>query len=176
MDRNEIEALRNLIRDIPDYPKPGVIFKDITTLLKEGKWFQRAVDLLIEGCAQVQADLVIAVEARGFAIAAPIAYKLGKGLVIARKPGKLPYKTHSITYQLEYGTDTLEIHQGDIKPGARLLLIDDLLATGGTSRAVIDLVKGQGGEVVQCLYLIELTFLKGREQLAPYPVFSLIRF
>lgn len=176
MGKNEIEILRNLIRDIPDYPKAGVIFKDITPLLKDGKWFQRAVDLLIEGCVHAHADLVIAVEARGFAVAAPVAYRLGKGLIIARKPGKLPYKTHSVTYQLEYGTDTLEVHQGDITPGARVLLIDDLLATGGTSRAVIDLVKEQGGEVVQCLYLIELTFLKGREKLLPYPVFSLIQF
>lgn len=176
MTEGEIEILRHLIRDIPDYPKKGVIFKDITTLLREGKWFQRAIDLLLEACQDKDFDLVIAGEARGFAIASPLAYKLGKGLIIARKPGKLPYKTLRATYELEYGTDALEVHQGDIKPGSRVLLVDDLLATGGTSRAIINLVTQQEGQVVLCLYLIELTFLAGREKLAPYPVFSLINF
>ncbi|MEE8449602.1 MAG: adenine phosphoribosyltransferase [Thermodesulfobacteriota bacterium] len=176
MAETELETLRGLIRDVPDYPKKGVIFKDITTLLREGKWFKRAIDLLIDGCPREEFDQVIAVEARGFAIASPIAYCLEKGLVIARKPGKLPYRTEKISYELEYGSDSLEVHQGDIKPGSRVLMVDDLLATGGTSKAVIELVEKMGGKVVQCLYLIELTFLQGREKLKGYPLFSLIKF
>lgn len=176
MAESELETLRSLIRDIPDYPKKGVIFKDITTLLREGKWFKRAIDLMIEGCRKEEFEQVIAVEARGFAVASPIAYRLEKGLVIARKPGKLPYRTEKMSYELEYGSDTLEVHQGDIKPGSRVLMVDDLLATGGTSKAVIELVEKLGGKVIQCLYLIELTFLNGREKLAGCPVFSLIKF
>ena len=173
---DDIRRIKGLIRDIPDFPQRGVIFRDITTLLREGRWFKRAVDLLYQECRGLKFDRIVAVEARGFAIAAPLAYKLKKGLILVRKPGKLPYKTRRVTYQLEYGSDALEMHQDEIQPGFKILLVDDVLATGGTCRAVIDLVSGQGGEVVSCLFLIELTFLKGREKLAPCPVFSLIQY
>lgn len=175
-EQDEIQVLKGLIRDVPDFPTKGVVFKDITTLLKEGRWFSRAIELLVRACSDVEFDLIVGIEARGFAIAGPLACRLGKGLVLVRKPGKLPYKTDRVSYQLEYGTDSLEIHQGDVVPGTQLLLVDDVLATGGTSRAVADLVQRLGGVVVKCLFLIELSFLKGREKLEPLPVQSLLTY
>ncbi len=171
-----MESLKQKIRDIQDFPKPGVVFKDITTLLRDASSFNRAVDLLGHRYLDWTFDLVVGVEARGFVVGAALAYKLNKGVVLVRKPGKLPYKTHSADYALEYGTDSLEIHQDAVASGQRVLIVDDLLATGGTVGAVIDLVHRTGGQVVECAFLAELTFLGGREKLGAVPVYSLLQF
>lgn len=171
-----MDDLKKKIRDIQDFPKPGIGFKDITTLLSDAGSFNRAVDLMAHRYIDTKVDLVLGIEARGFIIGSALAYKLNKGVILVRKPGKLPYKTHSISYDLEYGTDTLEIHQDAIFPGARILIADDVLATGGTVRAVIDLISKMGGEVVECAFLTELLFLEGRKKLEGIPVFSLITF
>ena len=171
-----METLKAKIRDIVDFPKPGIVFKDITTLLRDASSFNRAVDLLGHRYLDLPVDVVVGIEARGFLIGAALAYKLNKGVVLVRKPGKLPYKTHSATYELEYGTDTLEIHQDAIEPGQRVLIADDVLATGGTVRAVVDLVRRLGGEVVECAFLSELTFRRGRDKITDVPVYSLIQF
>lgn len=171
-----MEDLKRIIRDIVDFPKPGVVFKDITTLLRDASCFNRAVDLLGHRYLETQVDVVVGIEARGFIVGAALAYKLNRGVILVRKPGKLPYKTHSTTYQLEYGTDTLEIHQDAFEPGQRVLIADDVLATGGTVRAVADLVRKMGGEVVECAFLAEIVALKGRDKLTDLPVHSLIQF
>ena len=170
------EDLKDKIRDIADFPKPGIVFKDITTLLRDASSFNRAVDLLGHRYLDREIDVVLGIEARGFIIGAALAYKLNKGVILVRKPGKLPFKTHSATYELEYGTDTLEIHQDSVDRGQKVLIVDDLLATGGTVRAVLDLVRRMGGEVVECGFLVELEFLQGREKLREVPVFSLLRY
>jgi adenine phosphoribosyltransferase len=171
-----VEDLKLKIRDIVDFPKPGVVFKDITTLLRDASCFNRAVDLLGHRYLETQVDVVVGIEARGFIMGAALAYKLNRGVILVRKPGKLPYKTHAATYQLEYGTDTLEIHQDAIEPGQRVLIADDVLATGGTVRAVADLVRRMGGEVVECSFLAEIVALNGRAKLTDLPVHSLIQF
>lgn len=171
-----MEQLKNKIRDIADFPKPGIVFKDITTLLRDASSFNRAVDLLGHRYLDRPVDVVIGIEARGFIVGAALAYKLNKGVILVRKPGKLPYKTHSTTYELEYGTDTLEIHQDSIEKGQRVLIADDVLATGGTVKAVTELVHRMGGVVVECAFLAELTFLKGRARLGDIPIHSLIQF
>ncbi|MFC1674755.1 adenine phosphoribosyltransferase [Candidatus Omnitrophota bacterium] len=168
--------LEAYIRDIPDFPKKGIIFKDITTLLKDKDAFAAALRALADKYKDQKIDSVLAVEARGFIFGGAIAEKLGTGFVPVRKKGKLPAKTQSITYSLEYGTDTLEIHEDAIKPGDKILIIDDLLATGGTSKAVCDLVKQLKGEVAGIAFLIELEFLKGRDKLKGYPISSLIKY
>lgn len=167
--------LKNYIRDIPGFPKEGIIFKDITTLLKEAKAFKRAVDLIVGEYKNKSIDTVVSVEARGFFFGAAVAYKLGVGLVPVRKKGKLPHKTNAVTYDLEYGTDTLEMHQDAIKKGDRILIVDDLLATGGTVKAVTELVENMGGVIAGIAFVIELLPLKGREKLKGYPVTSLIK-
>ena len=167
--------LKSCIRDIPNFPKQGIIFKDITTLLKNGEKFREAVDLFAENLKDKKIDVVLGIEARGFIFGAALAYKLGAGIAPIRKKGKLPHKTHAITYDLEYGKDTLEIHQDAFENGARVLIIDDLLATGGTCRAVIDLVEKMGGRIEAIAFLIELTALKGRDKLKGYPIISLIK-
>ena len=171
-----VEELKKKIRDVVDFPKPGIVFKDITTLLRDASSFNRAVDLLGHRYLDREIDVVLGIEARGFIIGAALAYKLNKGVILVRKPGKLPYKTHSVEYELEYGSDALEIHQDAIEPGQKVLIADDVLATGGTVRAVIDLVRRMGGEIVECAFLAELTFLRGREKLRDVPVYSLIQF
>lgn len=171
-----VDELRDKIRDIPDFPKKGILFKDVTPLLSDGRVFRKAIDRIGERYSAKDIDLVVGVEARGFIMGAALAYKLGAGVILVRKPGKLPYKTHQTIYELEYGTDTLEIHQDAIKPGERVLICDDLLATGGTVLAAIDLVKKMQGEVVEIAFLIELSFLKGRDKLKDYKIFSLIQF
>ncbi|GAB4252025.1 MAG: adenine phosphoribosyltransferase [Deferrisoma sp.] len=171
-----VDELKQKIRDIQDFPKPGIVFKDITTLLRDASSFNRAVDLLGHRYLDQPIDVVVGIEARGFVVGSALAYKLNKGVILVRKPGKLPYKTHSVSYELEYGTDTLEIHQDAIEPGQKVLIADDVLATGGTVRAVIDLIRRMGGEVVECAFLAELTFLQGREKLQDVPVHSLIQF
>lgn len=167
--------LKSYIRDIPGFPKEGIIFKDITPLLKSGKKFKEAVDTMAAGFKDKKVDVVLSVEARGFIFGAAIAYRLGAGIIPIRKKGKLPFRTHSVTYELEYGTDTLEIHQDAFKKGDKVLIVDDLLATGGTTRAVIDMVEKMGGDIVGIAFLIELTALKGREKLKSYPITSLIK-
>jgi len=168
--------LAKYIRDIPDWPKPGVLFKDITTLLKEPEAFREAVDRLAEPFKDKDIDLVVSIEARGFIFGGALAYKLGAGFVPARKPGKLPAETIKEEYALEYGTDALEVHKDAIKPGQKVLLFDDVLATGGTLSAAARLIERLGGEIVGIALLIDLTFLKGREKLKKYEVYSLIEY
>ena len=171
-----MEDLKSIIRDVPDFPKKGIVFKDITTLLADAKSFQRMVDLLAHRYVGEKIDKVVGVEARGFIIGAALAYKLGAGVVLVRKPGKLPSETFSKSYELEYGTDTLEIHRDAIKPGERVLIADDVLATGGTMAAVVDMVSTLGGEIVDCCFMAELDFLNGRSRLPAGKVYSLIKF
>ena len=167
--------LAALVRDIPDFPKQGIIFKDITTLLKVPEAFRQVVDELTERFRDKRVDVVVGMESRGFIFAAPLAYNLGAGLVPVRKLGKLPHDTLSIEYALEYGTNTLEIHRDGIEPGQRVLIVDDLLATGGTVAATVELVQQLKGEVVAAAFLIELEFLEGRQALRDVEVVSLIR-
>ena len=168
--------LRSHIRDIPDFPKPGIVFKDIMPLLADGAALRSAVDQLGEWSEPRTPDIVLGAESRGFILGAALAVRLGCGFVAARKPGKLPYDTISANYALEYGEDALHVHVDAIKPGTRVLVHDDLLATGGTARAKCELVESLGGVVVGCLFLIELSFLDGRAKLAPHDVHSLIRY
>ena len=170
-----MEGLKSLIRDIPGFPKEGIIFKDITPLLRDKDKFREAVDLISDKFKSKKIDFILSVESRGFIFGAAVAYKLGIGLVPIRKKGKLPYETHSVTYDLEYGKDTLEIHSDAFKKGSKVLIVDDLLATGGTSKAVADLVENMGGKVVGFAFLIELVALKGRDKLLGYPIVSLIK-
>ncbi len=173
----DVAHLRDLIRDIPDFPEPGVAFKDITTLLADPAGFAAAVDLLVAPFQDAGVELVVGVEARGFVFSAPVAYALDAGLVPIRKPGKLPSAIDSVTYELEYGGGTLEIHADAIPRGSRCLIVDDVLATGGTARAAIELVERQGGEVVGSAFLAELTFLGGRGRLgSSAPVVALIDY
>jgi adenine phosphoribosyltransferase len=169
-------GLKDCIRAIPDFPKPGILFRDITTLLKNSKAVKEAVDGLAKKYKNKKIDAVVAVEARGFIFGGALAHKLGAGFVPVRKKGKLPWKTNSATYELEYGTDTLEMHQDAIGAGDRVLIVDDLLATGGTVKAVIDLVGQLKGKIAGIAFLIELEGLKGREKLKGYPVYSLIKY
>jgi adenine phosphoribosyltransferase len=165
---------RDWIRDIPDFPKPGILFKDITPLLAEPKVFRPVIDRLAEQFSGRGIDTVAAAEARGFIFGAPLALALGVSFVPIRKPGKLPYKTVSLEYALEYGTDRLEMHNDAVGPGRKVLLLDDVLATGGTMQASRDLVLQTGAEVVACAFVVELSFLNGRARLEPCEVFSLI--
>ncbi len=168
--------LRAHIRDIPDFPKPGIVFKDITPLLLDPRALDVAIDQLSAYADGLGVDLVVAPEARGFILGAAIARQLGAGFVPARKPGKLPHETVSAEYVLEYGIDALEVHADALAGGARVLVHDDLLATGGTARALCDLVTGLGAEVLGCAFLVELSFLGGRGRLAPYEVNAVIDF
>jgi adenine phosphoribosyltransferase len=168
--------LKTYIRNIPDFPKEGIQFKDITTLLKDGPAFRQMVDQIANSLKDMKIDCVVGPEARGFIMSAPISYALGVGLVPARKPGKLPAETCSYEYELEYGTDKLEIHKDAIKAGMRVAIVDDLLATGGTSLAAAKLVEQMGGEVVAMRFAIELLELGGREKLAAYDVDALIAY
>jgi adenine phosphoribosyltransferase len=168
--------LADLIRNIPDFPIPGVQFKDITTLLRDGPAFQQVVDAFAARYQGRALDAIVGIESRGFILSAPLAYRLGLGLVPVRKQGKLPASTHLIEYDLEYGSNKLEIHRDAFTPGARVVVIDDLLATGGTIEAACQLVELAGGVIEEVAFLIELEFLHGREKLGNYPVFSLIRY
>ena len=171
-----VEKLKKIIRDVPDFPKKGVLFKDITTLLKDPASFQRTVDLMSHRYVGKGIDVVVGVEARGFIVGAALAYKLGAGVILVRKPGKLPHKTHKASYKFEYGEDSLEIHQDAISPGQKVLIADDVLATGGTVSAVINLVEKMGGQIVECAFLSEIEALNGRSKIKNYPVFALIKF
>lgn len=171
-----MEDLKKYIRNIPDFPKKGILFRDITTLLSESERFKEVIDVLSKRYADKKIDAVVAVESRGFIFGGALAYKLGAAMVLVRKKGKLPYKTLSVTYSLEYGEDTLEMHEDAFKPGARILLMDDLLATGGTLGAVIDLVQKLKGEIVEIAFIIELSDLKGRTRLKDFPVYSMVKY
>lgn len=171
-----MEELKDIIRDVPDFPKKGILFKDITTLLADAKSYQRMIDLLAHRYIGEKIDKVVGVEARGFIIGAALAYKLGAGIVLVRKPGKLPSEVLKKTYALEYGTDTLEIHTDAFNKGDRVLIADDLLATGGTVAAVVDMVSGMDVELVECCFMAELEFLEGVKRLPEGKVFSLLKF
>ncbi len=171
-----LDELRGLIRDIPDFPQPGVVFKDITPLLADENAFSSVIDLIVVNYGRGNIDKVVGIEARGFILASPVAYHFGAGFVPVRKAGKLPWNVESEEYALEYGTAVLEAHQDSIKAGERVLIVDDVLATGGTARAAARLVERLGGEVVGIACLIELSFLNGRDNLAGYDFFGLITY
>jgi adenine phosphoribosyltransferase len=168
--------LESKIRDIPDFPKRGIVFKDIMPLLADKEALHETVERLAEFAEPRKPDLILGAEARGFILGAALAYRLDCGFIAARKPGKLPWRTVSVKYALEYGFDALELHADAIKPGTRVLVHDDLLATGGTAKAKVDLVEQLGGEVVGVAFVIELTFLHGRDRLDGYDIFSLIQY
>jgi adenine phosphoribosyltransferase len=170
------ETLRGTIREIPDFPKPGILFYDITTVLKDPAAYKEAIDLMLEPYRDERVDIVVGMESRGFIFSAPMAYQLGTGFVPVRKLGKLPAETITVEYALEYGSNTLEIHRDAIQPGQQVLIVDDLLATGGTVRGTIDLVERLKGEVVGLAFLVELDFLKGRERLQGRKVTSVIKY
>ncbi|NND96304.1 MAG: adenine phosphoribosyltransferase [Pirellulaceae bacterium] len=168
--------LRNFVREIPDYPKPGILFRDITPMLTNPGALQRASDAIAAPFLDKKIDIVAAAEARGFIFAAPIALKLGAGFVPIRKPGKLPFNFHSFAYELEYGTDELQVHVDGVQPGQRVIIVDDLLATGGTMEACCRLLEKCDAEIVGCSFLIHLVPLGGEERLNPYPVHSVLRY
>jgi adenine phosphoribosyltransferase len=171
-----VDSLRAQIREVPDFPKPGILFYDITTLIKQAKPFAEAIDLLVEPFANQHVDVVVGMESRGFIFSAPMAIRLDAGFVPVRKLGKLPAETISVEYALEYGTNTLEVHKDAIQPGQKVLIVDDLLATGGTVLGTIDLVKQLKAEIVGLSFLVELQFLKGRARLGGYDIHSVIQF
>jgi adenine phosphoribosyltransferase len=171
-----VADLPALVRDIPDFPKPGIVYKDITPILASADGLDAAVSALAAVTRNLRADIVIGAEARGFLLGPALARELGAGFVLARKPGKLPHETVRAEYVLEYGTDALELHSDAVAAGARVLVHDDLLATGGTAKALCELVEQLDGEVVACAFLIELTFLNGRERLAGYDVHALLQY
>jgi adenine phosphoribosyltransferase len=171
-----MDELRRLIRDIPDFPKQGIVFKDLTPLMADAAGLHRAVEGLAELARPLNVDCVVAAEARGFLLGPALALELGAGFLLARKPGRLPYETVSAEYLLEYGASQLELHSDALSSGARVLVHDDLLATGGTAGALCELVERLGGEVAGCSFLIELAFLGGRERLAPHEVHALLRY
>jgi adenine phosphoribosyltransferase len=171
-----MKELRDLIADVPGFPKPGIVFKDITPLLRTREGLALAIDSIASEYAERSIEAVAAVESRGFIFGTGVAYRMGVGFIPMRKPGKLPRETVSATYELEYGTDTIEMHGDAVESGTRVLMVDDLLATGGTMEAACRLVEQVGGEVVACAFVIELDFLKGREKLAGREVFSLVHY
>ena len=173
-----MESVKQIIRDVPDFPKKGIIFKDITPLLGDPVAFQKTINSLKDRYANKSVDAVVGVEARGFIFASALAYALGTGVVMVRKPGKLPYKTFQETYSLEYGSDTVEIHQDALRSGQNIIVIDDVLATGGTLSATLNLIRKnfKTVNVLEVVFLIELDFLKGREKLKDAPVYSMIHY
>jgi adenine phosphoribosyltransferase len=176
MQDNRITKIRNIIRDIPDYPKKGILFKDITTLLQDSEHFNLAIDVLIESVQKMSFDAVAAIESRGFIFGSVLSYEMGIGFIPIRKPGKLPADVISEEYALEYGTDKIEMHKDAIAPGQKILIVDDLLATGGTAKAACNLIEKSGGSVEALLFLIELSFLNGRNLFKGYKVTSIIDY
>src|ERR1700754_1611924 len=168
------ELIQERIRDVPDYPKPGIVFKDITPLLADHVTFSRVVDAIVAHYGSGAVDKVVGIEARGFILAAPVAYRFGVGLVPVRKKGKLPWKTYEKSYDLEYGTETIELHRDAFQPGDRVLIVDDVLATGGTAQATAELVREGGGDIVGISVLMELAFLDGRSRLGNLDIHSLV--
>jgi adenine phosphoribosyltransferase len=171
-----VDAIKQALRNVPDFPKPGIVFKDITPLLGDPALFANTIQFLTERVAAHQAQGIVAIEARGFLFGAPVAHALGLPLQLARKPGKLPYKTVSVTYDLEYGSDRIELHTDAVEPGKSYAVIDDLIATGGTAAATADLIELQRGRVACCAFVIELSFLGGVQRLGTRPVEALIRY
>ena len=171
-----LALLRARVRDVPDFPRPGILFRDLTPLMGDGVALGEAIDLLAESVSRHRPELVIAIESRGFIFGAPVAASLGIGFVPVRKPGKLPHKTRRRSYALEYGTDALEMHADAFVAGARVVIVDDLLATGGTAAATVELVREIGGEVVGATFVVELTLLRGRDRLAGVPVDALLKY
>ena len=171
-----MDCFKQLIRDIPDFPKPGIVFRDITPLLRDGRAFAQTIDQFAERYARKPIDAVVAIESRGLVLGAALALRLKAGLVLVRKRGKLPHKTHQEPCELEYGSEVLEIHQDALQPHERVLIVDDVLATGGTMRAAIRLVGRLRAKVIETAFLIELTPLKGRKKLTPHSVFSLVKY
>jgi len=169
-------SLRDAVRDVPDFPKAGIIFKDITPILCDGKLFRAAIGLFLERCRTMEIDKMVCIDARGFLFGSAVAYEMGIGLVPIRKKGKLPYKTERAAYTLEYGEAEMEMHIDSINRGERIVLIDDLLATGGTSASAVTLIEKVGGVLVEAQFLIELEFLHGRQKLEPAPVVSFLKF
>jgi len=171
-----MDNLKKLIREVPDFPKPGINFYDITTLLKDAAGLEESIDAMTEMCRGMAVDTVIGIESRGFIFGTPLAYQLGVGFVPVRKPKKLPADKVAVSYELEYGTDSLEMHKDAVGEGHNVLIVDDLLATGGTAKAVVDLVESVGGKVAGLLFAVELTFLNGRSKFEGYRVQSLIKY
>jgi len=176
MGSEMLETLRARVRDVPDFPKKGIIFKDITPILQDGVLFRASIDLFLEQCRGKQIDKVVGIDARGFLFGSAVAYVLGIGFVPLRKKGRLPYKTESASYTLEYGEAEMELHVDAIAAREKIVLIDDLLATGGTSASAVTLIKKVGGELIEAIFLIELEFLQGRKKLAPTPVRSFLAY
>ena len=176
MDEQLIKNLKAAIREIPDWPKPGILFYDITTLLKRGDCFTQAINALAAPYKDKKIDVVLGMEARGFIFAPTVAYVLGAGFVPVRKPGKLPAEKLQMDYELEYGVDSLEIHKDAVMPGQRALIVDDLIATGGTAKAVADMTKSIGAKVEGLAFMVELTFLNGREKISGYDIHSLLKY
>ncbi|MEA3186339.1 MAG: adenine phosphoribosyltransferase [Chthoniobacter sp.] len=176
MESDRLALLANAIRDVPDFPKAGIIFKDITPILSDGTLFKHAIDVFVEACAGKTIDKIVGIDARGFVFGAAVAYQLGLGFVPVRKKGKLPYQTEAASYTLEYGEACVEMHVDAVTPGERVVLIDDLLATGGTSAAAVKLIKKMGGVLLEAQFLIELEFLKGRSNLDSVPVRSFLKY
>lgn len=170
------ERIANAVRDVPDFPKPGILFKDITPLLSDGALFREAINLFLEACIPLKPDKIVGIDARGFLFGAPVAYQLGVGFVPVRKKGKLPFQAKEETYTLEYGEATVEMHVDAIAPGERVVLVDDLLATGGTSAAAARLIAQAGGHLIEAQFLIELGFLSGRTLLGPVPVRAFLKY
>jgi adenine phosphoribosyltransferase len=170
------KLLKGIIKDVPDFPKKGIIFKDLTPVFKNKNAFKKLIDYFYKKFKNKKIDKVVCVEARGFLIGAPLAYKLGAGLIPVRKPGKLPRETYKVEYELEYGKDALEIHKDAINEGDKVLIIDDLLATGGTVSAVAQLVEKSKGKIEAIAFIVELDFLKGREKLSKYKIFSIVHY
>jgi adenine phosphoribosyltransferase len=176
MPSDSIEQLRAAVRDVPDFPKKGIIFKDITPILGSGKLFRAAIEAFLEQCRGKQVDKIVGIDARGFLFGSAVAYDLGVGFVPLRKKGRLPYKTESAKYSLEYGEAEMELHVDAIEPGEKIVLIDDLLATGGTAASAAALIKKMGGDLLEAQFLIELEFLHGREKLGSTPVVSFLKY
>jgi adenine phosphoribosyltransferase len=170
------KLLKKHIRDVPDFPKPGIVFKDITPLLQKPEVFSAIIDALVKRYEVEKVDTIVGIESRGFLFGAPLAHKLGASFVPVRKKGKLPYETVDVSYELEYGSATIEMHTDAISKGHRIIVVDDLLATGGTAAAACTLIEGQGGEVVECAFVVELSFLNGREKMGNRKVHSLVAY
>lgn len=171
-----MEQLRRIIRDVPDFPQKGIVFKDITPLLGDAQCFKKAIHYMAEPLKSREFDALIGIESRGFIFAAALAYELGKGQILVRKPGKLPADTVQVSYELEYGTDSLEMHADAIASGQRIVIVDDVLATGGTARGVADLVEKAGGKVEALSFLIALDFLNGRDKIADYDICTVLNY
>jgi adenine phosphoribosyltransferase len=174
--KNIMDTIKKTIRTIPHFPKKGIMFRDITTLLKDAAALRETIDALVKRYQERSIDVVAGIESRGFIIGGAMAYLLGKGFIPIRKPGKLPAETYRVEYELEYGSDAIEMHKDAVTRGAQVLIVDDLLATGGTMKAACEVVEKAGGEVVECAFIVDLPDLKGREQLKDYQVFTLVEF